>query len=71
MQISDEPADCSAAPLSAQELERHFRTRTPDPDAIDSADGFWEGLERGQARFFVAYQEGVPSHYVFAGYSFD
>jgi hypothetical protein len=71
LEISDEPQPCCAAPLTEEELKRYFGTLKPHSDAIDHADAAWEEAERGAARFYVAYQAGVPSHYVFYGYSFD
>jgi hypothetical protein len=69
--ISEEPDYCCAAPLTPEELERYFGTRTPDADAIDHCEEAWEDLERGKARYYVAYANGAPAGYVFFGYSFD
>ena len=69
--ISAEPDYCSAAPLTPEELRRYFRTETPDADAIDACEDVWDDLERGQARYYVAFRDGAPANYVFFGYSFD
>ena len=69
--ISDRPDYCCAAPLTAAEVQRHFGTATPTAGMVEACDELWESLERGKARYTVAYEGGVPRHIVFVGYSFD
>lgn len=71
MQISEEPDFCCAAPFSADELRDYFGSERPTRAEVESADEFWEGLERGQARYAVVYENGQPAELFFAGYSFD
>ena len=35
---------------------------------IEECDALWEELERGKARYVIAYEEGVPTKLVFVGY---
>jgi hypothetical protein len=69
-QISDSPDFCCAAPFSRDELVDYFGTEQPTLDQAADAD-FWEDIERGQARYFVIYNDGQPAQICFAGYSFD
>ena len=61
----------SAAPLSAEELERYFGTEQPTEVMVREADDLWEDLERGQARYVILYEGDEPKEIFFAGYSFD
>jgi hypothetical protein len=69
--VSAVPGSCRAAPLTADELEKYFGGALPTAQMIEESDGLWEDLERGQARYVVAYEGGVPANLVFVGYSFD
>jgi hypothetical protein len=70
-QISNRPDFCCAAPFSAVELEHYFGTDKPTLEEAQESDGYWEDIGRGQARYFVIYENGQPSQICFAGYSFD
>jgi hypothetical protein len=69
--VSDEPDFCCAAPFSDDELKTYFGSDNPTRSAIESSEDYWEHLERGQARYAIAYADGKPSEIYFAGYSFD
>lgn len=69
--ISQRPDYCCAAPLTPDELLRYFGTATPTAAMVDQSDALWEEMERGMARYFIAYEQGIPRHIVFVGYSFD
>lgn len=69
--ISKRPDYCCAAPLTPDELLRYFGSATPTAAMVDQSDALWEEMERGMARYFVAYEQGIPRHIVFVGYSFD
>jgi hypothetical protein len=71
MQISDTPDFCCAAPFSADELQTYFGTDRPTRAHVETADDYWEDIERGQARYAILYADGKPSEIYFAGYSFD
>jgi hypothetical protein len=59
------------ARLTPAEVERYFGGVQPSVGMIEVCDDLWEDLERGKARYVVAYERGVPTHLVFVGYSFD
>ena len=69
--VADEPDFRRAAPLTNAELDEYFGTRRQTAEMAENSDELWENLERGMARFFVAYEEDAPTHVVFVGYSFD
>jgi hypothetical protein len=69
--IARTPAYCVAAPLTADEYERYFGTDKPTVDKIENCDDLWEDLERGMARYVLAYDGARPTKIVFLGYSFD
>jgi hypothetical protein len=69
--ISDQPDFCCAAPLSPEELEQYFGTRKPTEVMLRDCDDFWEGLERGMARYVIVFEGDEPKGIYFAGYSFD
>src|SRR5262245_29258664 len=60
-----------AAPLTAGEVEKYFGGALPTVRMIEECDDLWQDLERGKARYVVAYEGGVPANLVFVGYSFD
>jgi len=70
-QVADQPNFFCAAPFTLDELQAHFGTDQPTRTEIESGDGFWNTLERGQARYVVVYQDEQPAEIYFAGYSFD
>ena len=61
----------SAAPFSADELKAYFGSDHPTRADIEASEDYWENLERGQARYAIAYANGKPAEIYFAGYSFD
>lgn len=69
--ISDHPDFCCAAPLSREELERHFGTQRPTEIQVRESDSFWEEIERGQARYVILHEGDERKLIYFAGYSFD
>lgn len=69
--VSTRPALRCATPLTPQEVVRYFGTHSPTVTMIEQCDQLWEDLERGMARYLVTYDQGVPRHIVFVGYSFD
>jgi hypothetical protein len=60
-----------AAPLTSDEVVRYFGGSQPTVRMIEDCDDLWQDLERGQARYAVAYEEDAPVSLVFVGYSFD
>ena len=70
-QVSDKPDFCCAAPFSADELRTYFGSDHPTRADIEASEDYWEDLERGQARYAIAYADGKPAEIYFAGYSFD
>ena len=69
--VSKQPDSMRAAPLTAEETARYFGGAQPTVKMIEESEALWEELERGQARYVVAYEGGVPAKLVFVGYSFD
>src|SRR5262245_21952201 len=69
--VSRSPGSCRAAPLTPAEVERYFGRVPPTVATVEGCDALWEDLERGQARYVIAYEGGAPAHLVFVGYSFD
>jgi hypothetical protein len=69
--VSPRPDYRRAAPLTAAEVERYFGGAQPTMRMVEECDDLWENLERGQARYLVVYDGGVPINLVFVGYSFD
>ena len=69
--ITPDPDYCCAAPFTPDELERYFGTDKPTTDLVEACEELWEDLERGMARYIIAYENGVPRSIVFVGYSFD
>jgi hypothetical protein len=69
--VSRMPASCRAAPLTPAEVARYFGGVPPTVAMVEECDALWEELERGQARYVIAYEGGIPAHLIFVGYSFD
>ena len=69
--VSDQPEFCSVAPLAPEELERLFGTEQPTHEMIEQSDELFEGMERGQGVYIIAYKDGEPDEIFFGGYSFD
>lgn len=71
MRVSEKPGFCAAAPMSEVELEACFGTTRPSLAQIRNSDVFWDGIDRGHARYVVVYEGDEPRSLYFAGYSFD
>jgi hypothetical protein len=71
MVISDSPGMCSICPLAPEKLQALFGTTQPTRGMIESNRRFYDDIERGQGVYIVAYRDGKPDEYFFAGYSFD
>jgi hypothetical protein len=69
--VSPVPGSRRAAALTAAEVERYFGGTPPTVTMVEECDDLWDDLERGHARYVVAYDGGVPASLVFVGYSFD
>ena len=70
-QISAVPEICSVCPLSDEELESYFGTTEPTHELLESNDGVFDPIGRGEGIYTIAYRNGRPDEYFFAGYSFD
>jgi hypothetical protein len=71
LKIAPEPSYCAAAPLTPDEYHRYFGTERPSLDTVRNSEDLWEELERGMARYVLAYEGDRPTKIVFVGYSFD
>ena len=61
-----------AAPLSASQLERRFRTREPTHKQVEERwSDIAESLAPWQAYYFIVYHEHLPREYAFIGCSGD
>lgn len=69
--VSEQPDFFCAAPLSEGELQTCFGTSQPTLADIHGSDAFWDGIERGHARYVIVYEDDQPKNIFFAGYSFD
>jgi len=69
--VSESPDFFSVCPLRDAQLKLLFGTTKPTHEMIESNMNFYEDIERGQGIYIVAYKNGEPSEYFFAGYSFD
>jgi hypothetical protein len=69
--IADEPDYGCAAPFTSEELIDYFGDEQPSHADVEDAEDYWEELDRGQCRYAIVYDEGVPSEIYFAGYSYD
>jgi len=69
--IAPRPDYGCAAPLTGEEVQRYFGTTMPTVAMIEQCDRLWNDLERGMARYLVAFEQDRPRHLVFIGYSFD
>lgn len=72
----------AAFPLSSAELLTLFGTEQPTHSLIESvivddttdsetAEEFWDSIDRGSARYILVYENSQPSEIFFVGYSFD
>jgi hypothetical protein len=69
--VSEQPDFCAVAPLPPEELERLFGTEQPTHEMIEQSGELFEGMERGQGVYIIAYKDGQPDELFFGGYSFD
>ena len=69
--VNKKPDYCCVAPVTAEEASRYFGSAQPTVQMIEDCEPLWQDLERGKARYAVAYEDGVPRYLVFIGYSFD
>jgi hypothetical protein len=69
--VSPTPEFCAVSPLPDEELESYFGTTEPTHEMILENQDFFEPIERGQGIYMTVYNNGRPSEYFFAGYSFD
>lgn len=69
--ISEGPEFNAVTPLPADELDRLFQTQQPTHEMIEQSDDLFEGIDRGQGVYIIAYKDGRPDEIFFAGYSFD
>ncbi len=61
-----------ATPISPGELTSICGSKTPSHEDIESAlSELLEGIERGQCRYVIVYDGGVPNEIWFGGYSYD
>jgi len=71
MSVSDSPDFCSVCPLQEEQLVQFFGTKQPTRAQIEANHEFYDDIERGQGIYITVYNNGKPSEYFFAGYSFD
>ena len=69
--IGDEPAYLTASSLDDEELAHHFGSTKPSLVAIENSREIYDEIDRGMARYIIAYEDGEPKHIVFMGYSYD
>ena len=69
--ISEEQNFCVAAPLSSEELRRHFGTDQPTKEMVSRKLAFLGSVERGHCVYITVFEDGQPSELFFGGYSFD
>lgn len=62
--ITAEPAMCAASPLDEDDLDYYFGTTTPTVSQIEEGDKIWSDIDRGTARYVVAYEDGKPAKIV-------
>jgi hypothetical protein len=69
--VTQEPDFGAASPLDPATLEDLFGTTEPTRTMVESNNGFFARIERGQATYFVVFRNGIPNELIFAGYSYD
>ena len=82
--VSKRPQWFHASPLPGKTLDKLFGTERPSrkrleavlfgedaPAEVNVDDLFWDPIERGQARYIVTYEGGVPDQIFFLGFSVD
>ena len=82
--ITKRPQWFHASPLPGKTLDKLFGTDKPSrerleavlfgedaPAGVNVDDLFFDPIERGQARYIVTYEDGVPDQIFFLGFSVD
>ena len=70
--VSDTPEFGYAYHLSEDEVEKIFGTAKPTVAAVEATQSYFDGLGRGDCRFFTIYSsDGEPKSYFFYGLTFD
>ena len=70
-QVAESPDIGSIAPFSTDDLIRLFDTDRPTHDMVASNTDLYEAIGRGQGRYFIVYEDDLPSEIYFCGYSYD
>jgi hypothetical protein len=69
--IAERPDFGVAVRLPSNRLIELYNTDQPARQMVNENMDFFEGIERGQAIYFVLFQDGKPSELFFAGMSYD
>ena len=69
--VAEEPDFCVAAPFDPELIEELYGTREPTRTMIEDLDFLDSIDERGQGFYMTVFENGEPTHLLFAGYSFD
>jgi len=70
--ISDSPELCYASPLDEEEIVKLFGTAKPTLSDVKGTQKYFDGIGRGECRFFVIYSSNeTPKSYFFYGFSVD
>jgi hypothetical protein len=69
--VADEPEFCAVSPLDEDFLQEAYGTTRPTRAMLEQNMDFFEGIDRGQGIYVVAYKDDQPDQILFAGYSFD
>ena len=71
LRISDSPDWFAACPLSPERLVALYGTDQPTRAMVETNLSVLDHIDRGQAVYVIAYENGQPDGILFAGYSFD
>jgi len=72
VRISDAPDFCEAAPFESGELDAIVGSARPSAEQVTAAtSALLDHVDRGMARYVIAYEGDRPMKIVFLGYSFD
>lgn len=69
--IGDEPGYLTASRIDDEDLVHYLGSTRPSLAAIEENQEIYDEIDRGTARYIVAYEGDDPKHIVFIGYSFD
>ncbi len=69
--VSEYPAICAVAPLSASQLQDLYSTTQPTREMVEENMDFLEDVDRGQGVYIILYRDCQPREILLAGYSFD